>query len=259
MGFHHRRLINTMQPETVLLLRYLRQIGGGVSDNSAGRIDDFIARLKRAGIWEDLDGLYVFAQENSVAALVNWKNPGTYNATATNSPTFTANVGFAGNGTNSFIDTNFNPTTAVAPKYTLNDACRFGRIITPPSADVVWGDTSAFRNNFYMNAAGTTDIRINCGDSGTNIAVTDASPAGFWSGVRTTSAAQALFKNGVSVGSNTTASSAMSNANLSVFRTQSDYGASTQASHGWGRQLSADKQQRLADIEATYMRSVGAI
>jgi len=79
--------------------------------------------LKVAGIWTNLDVFYMFATDgNSSFATLNWKNPNTNQSTLVNSPTFTTNQGFNGNGTSSYINTNYNPSTFASPKYLLTDA-----------------------------------------------------------------------------------------------------------------------------------------
>lgn len=260
MGFHHRRLINTMQPETVLLLRYLRQIGGGVSASRASIIDDFIGSLKQAGIWTKLDALNVFAQENATAALVNWKRPGTYDVTLFNSPTFTADRGFAGNNSNMYIDTNFNPTTAISPQYTLDSASRFARVLSVPSNDIIWGDTANFHNAFSLGSgAGQVYLRMNCTNASGEMTSTDASPAGFLCGNRSGSSAQQIYKNGASVTSNTVGSSALQNVNFSILRCQTNYGVAQIGLHGFGSSLTANEHVALASAEAIYMRAIGAI
>lgn len=76
--------------------------------------------LKAGGIWGKLDTFGVFATNgNSNFALIDWKRLSLY--TSVNSPTFTSNQGFTGNGISSYIDTNFNPTTQ-GVNYTLNNA-----------------------------------------------------------------------------------------------------------------------------------------
>jgi hypothetical protein len=60
--------------------------------------------LKSAGIWSKLDNFGVFATDgDSDFALINWKLLNDY--TAVNSPTFTPDQGFTGNGTSSHINT----------------------------------------------------------------------------------------------------------------------------------------------------------
>ena len=71
-------------------------------------IDRTIKELKSFGIWYQLDVLYFFAAETQQAALLNWiKNA--HNATAVNSPTFTVDRGFTGDGATSYINSNFTP------------------------------------------------------------------------------------------------------------------------------------------------------
>lgn len=73
-------------------------------------INTLIVGLKTAGIWSKMDAMYVLAAADEQAALLNWVAD-TNNATAENSPSFVADSGFAGNGSTSFINTNYNPST----------------------------------------------------------------------------------------------------------------------------------------------------
>ena len=80
-----------------------------------------LVELKSYGIWNKLDSFCLFANNGgSNFALIDWKRLSLY--TAVNSPTFTTNAGFLGNGTSSYIDTNFNISTGT--NYTLNNASR---------------------------------------------------------------------------------------------------------------------------------------
>lgn len=69
-----------------------------------------ITSLKSSGVWDKLDALWLLAAHDAQAGLINWKAP-TQIATAVSSPTFTTDRGYAGNGTSSYIDTNFNLQT----------------------------------------------------------------------------------------------------------------------------------------------------
>ena len=71
-----------------------------------------VADLKTAGVWDKLDLFYVFATDgDSDYATLNWKTPASYQGTKVNSPTFTTNGGFAGNGSSSYLTTNYTPNT----------------------------------------------------------------------------------------------------------------------------------------------------
>jgi hypothetical protein len=74
--------------------------------------DALVGDLKDAGVWSKLDLFYVFPTDgDSDFASINWKDPNDYEITEVNSPTFTTNVGFTGNGTSALLYTNFNPLT----------------------------------------------------------------------------------------------------------------------------------------------------
>lgn len=69
-----------------------------------------IVALKAAGVWAKLDTFRCFATDgDSNFACLNWKNPLLYQSTKVNAPVFTANKGFAGNGSSSYLSSSFNP------------------------------------------------------------------------------------------------------------------------------------------------------
>lgn len=69
--------------------------------------------LKDNGILALLDCFYIWAQDgDSDMATLNLVDPNNFQVTKFNSPTFTTNQGFTGNGVSSYLNTNFNPTTA---------------------------------------------------------------------------------------------------------------------------------------------------
>jgi hypothetical protein len=89
--------------------------------------NQLVIDLKAAGIWNKLDTFGVFATDaedspgsnTSDFALIDWIRLSQY--TAINSPTFTTNQGFKGNGTSSYIDINYNALTN-GVNFTQNDA-----------------------------------------------------------------------------------------------------------------------------------------
>ena len=78
--------------------------------------------LKTAGVWSKLDAFYLFATDgDSDYATLNFVAPSNFQATKTNSPTFTADEGFTGDGVSAYLDTNLNASTDTT-NYTQNDA-----------------------------------------------------------------------------------------------------------------------------------------
>jgi hypothetical protein len=104
------------------VLNYATSLGYALpSLSQQGNQNTLLRELKSYGIWNKLDSFCVFANDGgSNFALIDWKRLSLY--TAVNSPTFTINSGFLGNGTSSYIDTNFNISTGT--NYTLNNASR---------------------------------------------------------------------------------------------------------------------------------------
>ena len=84
-----------------------------------------VTDLKTAGVWDKLDVFYVFATDgDSDYATLNWKAPSSHQTTKVNSPTFTADSGFTGDGSSSYLDTNFTISTD-ATNYSQNNASTF--------------------------------------------------------------------------------------------------------------------------------------
>ena len=81
--------------------------------------NQLVVDLKAGGIWSKLDTFAVFATDgDSDFALIDWIRLTDY--TAINSPTFTTNQGFTGNGSSSYIDINFQPINGT--NYAQNSA-----------------------------------------------------------------------------------------------------------------------------------------
>jgi len=97
--------------------------GGTVSPGRQTLVNALILSLKGNGIFTKLDRLWLHAGENQPSALTDIIATGL--ATAVNSPTFTTDRGFNGDGVSGkYLDSNYNPATnGVA--YTLN-TCHSG-------------------------------------------------------------------------------------------------------------------------------------
>lgn len=114
-------------------------------------INTFITSLKTAGVWDKLDAMYVFAAANQQAALLNWIAD-TNNATAENSPAFTADEGIQGNGTNSYDNTFTNCTGGYGINFNsfyTNDYKQYDNILkdnTFTNATVVINNQVRFTN-----------------------------------------------------------------------------------------------------------------
>lgn len=85
-------------------------------------INDRIRSGKEKSWWPKWPGLYVHAAHDPQAGRLNWKGD-IYHCLPVNNPVFTADRGFMGNGSSSYLDTQFNPATAGDARITQDSAC----------------------------------------------------------------------------------------------------------------------------------------
>jgi hypothetical protein len=81
-------------------------------------ISNLIAGLKTDGVWSKIGALYLLAAHDSQAALINAKTPGTATVSAVNSPVFTVDRGYAGDGISAHLNTN--TTHSAFPQMSLD-------------------------------------------------------------------------------------------------------------------------------------------
>ncbi|MBW1801470.1 MAG: hypothetical protein JRJ85_12175 [Deltaproteobacteria bacterium] len=84
----------------------------------------FVSTLVDGGVWSELDRLFILASHASgTDSLLDWIHPTILEniASLVDSPTFTEKQGYLSNGTTSYINSNFNPTTK-GVNYTQHNA-----------------------------------------------------------------------------------------------------------------------------------------
>jgi hypothetical protein len=105
------------------------------SESQQALQNQLVVDLKSAGVWSKLDTFYVFATDGDREyAAINWKDPNSFEITEVNSPTFTTDVGFTGNGTSAYLDPSYNQGT---------DGVNWSN---PNGSFGVWVDTAATIN-----------------------------------------------------------------------------------------------------------------
>lgn len=223
-------------------------------------IDNLVGSLKTAGVWTKMDVLYVRAAADSQAARLNWIAD-QYNSTAFSSPLFTADRGYTPDGSASYLDSGFNPTTAVGAKF-LQDNAHLGAWHRTDLANA--GATSS-------NDIGNATSRIL--NSGTMI--TQTRPNSSATGGSTTedyakhkvysrdgSASWRYFSNGVISGADprvTPVSEALTNYNFGTGRTAAaSFGLNQEAVSHWGGYLTAAEIAAMTAAFSTYLTAVGA-
>lgn len=216
-----------------------------------------IAGLKGFSLWSKLDTLYGLASHDAQAARLNLKSPGTFDLTAVNSPTFTAKSGYAGNGTNAYLDSNFDPTTASSPNLTQNSVSIFAwSLKSGQDAGGILGDVSG-ATRYYIYPRYTDDTTYAL-VSGVDMTPTTTDGSGFWHAVRTAANATELYKNGASVATGASASAAPVSTTIAIHRNTTDYFAGGCALAGFGGQMSSTDAQALNGFAGQFVNRMAA-
>ena len=205
--------------------------------------------LKSAGVWDKLDTFAVFATDGSSDfALIDWKRLTQY--TAVNSPAFTTNEGFMGNGTSSYIDTNFNPATQ-GVNYTLNDASRYAYVFTGSAAQRFEGNL--LDNNMRLGTY--TLIKINSGSvNALDSAFTYTTIKGMKSIHRTSSTDVTLYNDSIGEG-RTLISTDVTSENQWIFRNGGIYVDTKISMYAMGSSLITENTDFVNAFD-TYLNSL---
>lgn len=229
-------------------------------------IDTLVGSLKAAGIWSKLDALYILAAADTQAARRNWIADA-FNLTAFNSPTFTADRGYAGNASSSYLDTNFNPATAVGPHFTQNSAhvSAWDRTASAAGDRSIIGGRQGTTNYIEINPRFTGDVlvgRIN--NSAVAAFYANANAQGHLLVNRSASTATQAYRNGSSLAARTDSSVAPPDVSITLLArnvapgSPDAYGADQIAVGSLGSSLTAGEALAFHDALNTYLQAVGA-
>ncbi|MEM9263953.1 MAG: hypothetical protein AAGA46_00340 [Cyanobacteria bacterium P01_F01_bin.13] len=221
---------------------FIARLGGSYTQVQLDAIDAFFVALKNDGLYDDIDFLYIMALQTAADGLLNIK--GTNYTGVNNGMTFAAGVGFTGNGTTSYIDTGFNPVTA-GGNYSQNSASMgvlIGNDVTEDKVDMGHGDlasavdtqsliiTRGFGNAVY----GRVNQLAAVGDP-------IANSSGLTVASRSASNAVTAYRDGSSVATASTASTAMLSQNIYIG-----------AANNGGATFNSSKQFRLALVASGW-------
>lgn len=223
-------------------------------------INDLFAALMEAGVYSKLDAFYIFAQYDEQAALQNWVAD-QYNSNPVNSPTFTVDRDYVGNGTSSYLDSQFNPSTAVAPHFVQNSAY-FGA--WSRTAGALAGSSAGYFDGTKgvtlqpRDGSNNTVGRINQAAAASALGTaTDGS--GLFSVSRSASNVLRIARNGTNTGTGTTVSTTVANGTLRFgnFGTAS-YSTLRFAAGIIGSNITQPEEAAMYAAILAYMQAVGA-
>lgn len=210
------------QAEATALFDQWDSLGTSASAARKVIVNQTIYYLKQAGIWDELDCLYMWAAHSKLAACVDWKNPNTRSATLNSdyAGSFVTDSHMVSNGA-FWVDTNFNPGDGGTYKFQRNDNS-FGTYFkdnnNTTSNVVDLSSTIAANNGNELFITGSFGIS---GENNTSLnrAVSNYTIAGLKSSKRTASNLWLMQANGYDFYSgsttyNTDASTAIPNLNF---------------------------------------------
>ncbi|WP_353076991.1 hypothetical protein [Flavobacterium sp.] len=210
-----------------------------------------LSSLKTAGVWNKLDTFANFATDGSTQfALIDWKRLTQY--TAVLSPTFTTNEGFMGNGTSSYIDTNFNPVTQ-GVNYTQNNASRYLFMFLASGTGALDGRSTVNINNSLR--ASSSNQRINQGTTALTGGSFDFTATKGMKSIHRTSSTNVELFNATTQGSRTANSASMTSSNQFILRSGSGYGAHTISFYMNGASMVAENTA-IVNAVNTYLNSL---
>jgi hypothetical protein len=223
----------------------------GYSLPSAGQQvlqNQLVVDLKSGGIWSKLDTFAVFATDgDSDFALIDWKRLTDY--TAVNSPTFTADEGFTGNGTSSYVDCNYNGLTN-GVNYANDSAHQMvWAMVFGASIELATNNLSQPRQSIRRSSSGNNGINSSTSASGSS-----NSAVGFIMFSRYNSSNYNQYNNGSLLANVTQPRNSTGGTSL-VLRSNLGYSNSTIAAASLGADLSSEASSYYTALN-TYITSL---
>lgn len=229
--------------------------------------DTLISSLTSSGVLAKLDLLYLFNAPTTTQALVNYADIGTYTPTEINTPAFEPYVGYTGAlPTVSYIDSNFNPSTATTPNFIQDSASLSVWIHNNAASD------HFLAGNYQIGVSGsailprTTSEFGNCSAYVMNqvdytlSGASHTDSTGLWTVMRHSSTSATMQKNGVQFSVNAQTSIPVTNANI-FFGAVSSISANTDhiISVGAVGNLTATDDTNLYSALNTFVTTVDTI
>jgi len=193
---------------------YFARLEGNVTPQVKTLVNNLVVTLKADNNWPYIDHLPLMNMPNEQNAMVNLKSPSDPLMVNYNSCVHTPYIGIQGNGTTSYIDTNYNPST-YGGNLTLNSAL-FGVYSNTNATNIANYGANTAAHSFYFIPKFIDNNFYTCNNTtiDNNAPVAITSSDGLLVMSRTASNNTNVYRNGVTIGTTSTASSAIPNQKL---------------------------------------------
>lgn len=183
------------------------------------------------GSWGIFDSIHFYATQDATNAALNLVSS-SFAATLTGAPTFTPGQGYTGLASaNNFVN---GPAPNTLSKYTQNSAHFSAWVYTGLGSNTAAVIRAGGINYLVPDTSGNATARVN--SAGTASGATANSGRGWFAGTRSNSSAQAVFVNGVQVGTDGAVSGAVSSSVPNIPSSTSTYTISILT---WGGDITA--------------------
>lgn len=180
---------------------------GITNDSIITPLNTFVNTLKSDGIWTKLYALYPFVGTTEETNKYNLINTGSYLLGFNGSWTYNDN-GVSANGTNTYANTSFNPSSSISDYITNSSLSVYVRTNTTSSGYDMGCESNipvvGDRRTYFISKGGGNKAQY---DIGTNqlISVADVTGSGFWTATVSGSSTnnQRIFRNGTSIANQT--------------------------------------------------------
>jgi hypothetical protein len=214
-----------------------------------------ICGLVTDGVFAQLDFLYWFPTNTTATAVINLKNPGTFNLSVTNAGTFTADTGWAGNGSTTIGDTGYTPSVVA---HAIDNVSAGVYITVGPDGGTDLGtDNAAGTNDDIVLQPGTAAVG-NAGLNGNSFSMGLATVVGDWISTRNgaSSTTQVIVeRNGLALAGSPFASATTSRPDQTITVWSNHGGGGTHNNFTANTLISAFAGQTLSSAQRTALHS----
>lgn len=250
--------------------QYAAKMTVAPSSDRLAKLTTFFDSLISNGLWSGISVLQIYASHAEQAALVNARNVPV--VAANSGMTFTADQGFTGTSTASFINTNVNPVTGdskLAPGNVSYATYIRGNLATN-GCDVGFVPTTSGKGIllYFTQATGNASFRVNTMDVNANNTFAGPSDiSGLWSVSRKSVNSTTCFQKGTQVGITDTVNADVGESSNVIFVGNRNSGNNTSGTNGTTRQYgmfiagagrTPAQEAALNSAVTAYLTSIGA-
>lgn len=224
-----------------------------------GLLNDLVVGLKADGVWAQLDWLLLLAAHNAQAGRVNVVVPSKV-AAAINSPSFTADRGYTGDGASAYIS--YGESYGGSGKQYVRDNATLG-VWVVSSATAALGQMGGQGSSGLLLTTASTSIgwRVNqttAFNISTAAIVTRPTRSGHVTASRSGASLSTGYINGMFVADSSTTSSALSGATATVLLQNATYSPDRAIAAYSGASLTTAQAAALHNRLSTFLTAIGA-